>query len=187
MTTWTDLSEPSPGDRATAAWAQGVVTNGLYLHETAWHPYDMASPNDGADGLLYYQATSGAVASIVTPDFEDGYEYRLAIFNLGHSSGSSQTFRVSLYAESSAAYQTAVAMTGSVASATRIHGFIDLPVVRALKSYQLIQNQMNGATVLTEISAMPSAQKVTKAKLDYSGGNIDNGTVYLFRRRSFYS
>jgi hypothetical protein len=187
MTTWTTLSTQNPGDRATAAWAQGIMENQIYLHEIGWHPYDMTAPDDGADGLLWDFSVSGAVASVETPNFEDGFEYRFAFFGISHSDGSSRTLDVQLYRATSAAYASAVSVTGAVAAATLLHGFVEMPTARASRQYQLLLAFVQGVSTSTLTSDMTTAQKVGKAKLLFSAGNLDAGQVYLFRRRSLIS
>ena len=49
---------------------------------SAWHPYNANSVGDG-DGVIYNFATMGAVTSITTPDFVDGWHYRLMAVDLG--------------------------------------------------------------------------------------------------------
>lgn len=52
-----------------------------------WVPYDMVEYGDGADGVIYDFSVDGAVASITSPTFVKGWDYKLVFFSLANSTG----------------------------------------------------------------------------------------------------
>jgi hypothetical protein len=188
MTTWTTLATQNPGDRATAAWAQGIMENQIYLHEIGWHPYDMTEPDDGADGLLYDFAVTGVVASVETPNFEDGFEYRVMTMGLSHNSGATPALDLAIYGATSGAYGPTINMVSSgIGSSVLVNCYTDLMMPRATRRYQFAMVSSEATTTVLDVADMTTSQKIGKAKVQFSAGSIDAGQVYLFRRRSLIS
>ena len=119
MTTWTDISNASVavGGIPSSATVTALRDNPSALAETAsgapvmragWHPVDKVSIGDTKDGLIYDFAVNGALSNIVTPDFEDGYEYRLVGSEITPSSSS--TINLEIYKQTTGAYTTVLTL-----------------------------------------------------------------------------
>src|SRR5574343_19671 len=99
---------------------------------SVWHPYNKTTIGDANTGLIYDYGVSGAVSSVVTPDFADGWEYMIVYNDLSHDSGSSPVYlQVELYRETSAAYSGAQEISDTVNASTLISGQLQLPWVRS--------------------------------------------------------
>ena len=85
MTTWTTISNAAVavGGIPSSTTVTALRDNPSAIAESAsgapvvslgWHPYDKVTVGDGKTGLIYDSVVTGTVASVVTPDFEDGWE-----------------------------------------------------------------------------------------------------------------
>lgn len=98
----TDPNDPVTSEFGTAALNNpeeiAAGTTDAPIVRGGWVPYDMVTYGDGADGVIYDFSADGAVASITSPTFVAGWEYKLAFFALENSTGYSdlrlQGFRV---------------------------------------------------------------------------------------------
>lgn len=165
------------------------------VNQATWHPYNKVTVGDTNTGLIYSFPVNGAVASIVTPDFADGYEYAL-IFEDLRSTVVSQTLRFEFYRETSAAYSGADSPTGaSLTTASGLFGQIELLRVRQTRRVQVSNafflnnpsnNQVPQAANIFYVSHT-TAQKILRVRLSSSGGNITGsgsaGQIYMFRRK----
>lgn len=182
-------------DIPTAALANGkYVTYDLLtaLRDNSlaatWHPYNKTTIGDANTGLIYDFSVTGAVATLETPNFADGYDYMLVINGLSHNGGGTSYLQMELYRETSASYVTSGNMDAGTAAGDTISGQIILPWMRSSRVTHIAQHAFgNGnfgaASVLG--FGMTTAQKVLKARLSYSTGDIDAGAIYLYRRGVF--
>jgi hypothetical protein len=83
-----------------AAGLEGA--NNAPYNEATWHPYNGLKVGDANTGLLYDFATTGAISTLTTPEFADGYEYRLRI--VGIDTASTLEIEARLYSAATAAY-----------------------------------------------------------------------------------
>lgn len=152
----------------------------------AWNPYNVATVGDGTTGLFYDHAVTGDVATVETPDFVDGYAYRIRYEVLAHGSFSDQTLQTNLYRETDASYVGAV-NTGFLGPLTTlISGYIttDRPRVAAPVHGMAWQTFLSTSFAYAGVAAMAmSSQKILRARVAFSGGNIEAGRLYLERQR----
>lgn len=146
-----------------------------------WEPY-----NTPSDGKYYDFAVHGAVASVETPTFSDGYEYMIILDELTKG-GASGDFNIEVYRETTAAYSSAFALQASV---TRATGLIEFPLARKTLPLHIVRSAISGITSTTPVStsgadrvtfAHGSSQKISKARLSYTA-NTAAGKLYLYRR-----
>ncbi len=205
MTTWTDIASTqddadSPLTTTLAkAWTSRPVaiaegSTNAPVNTAAWHPYDMVDVADGADGELWSFSADGAVSTIETPDFADGWEYRLFINGL-ETSSTAVDIDVDLYRATDAAYSTAdtvTPVTGSVA----YYGMVDIIMPRMVTTIHGIRWASGFGSSGGTLGSTPtgtfgeiasSAQAIGKARLTVSLGNFDAGSVHMLRRREFYT
>jgi hypothetical protein len=201
MPTWTEISNPAvavggipssatvtalrdnPGAMAEAATGAPVIFAG-------WHPVDKVSVGDGKDGLIYSQAVNGTLAEIVTPDFADGYEYRIIADDLSHNSGSARNILLQLYRETDASYVTVFTSAFTIGSADACAFDIEFMAPRVSKRSRLVNGVAISATATEAVFGgdfSSTIQKTLRAKILFSSGSIDKGKVWLFRRREYAS
>lgn len=160
------------------------ATNAPY-QEHIWHPYDSTLVGDGNDGLLWSFAASGTVATIVTPDFADGYEYRIRFDGVRTSAGSGN-LQIELYGETSAAYSGTPATIGTATSAVSESGFIELARPRSSGTYILSRSIYGSTGGSNPILVSSGADKALRARLSISGPlNFGLGSVYMDRRKLY--
>lgn len=168
----------NPGEMAAADDDAPVI-------QQAWHPYDKVINGDANIGRIYNSAVDGAIATLVTPDFEDGYEYQLRIARVFCSAVVSSTFRLEFYGETSAAYSPTTINIQTIASGDAVTGMVDFPLVRSVlwsHPYDIHGGVASTSGLLTYSSA---AQKTLKIRISFSTGNINGGKIYLYRRTAF--
>jgi hypothetical protein len=147
----------------------------------------MLNIGDGSAGLVYSFAVSGAVSTFVTPDFVDGYEYRLRFYGLSVSSAND--IGIELYRETDASYGTFNTLWTSSAALTHSGEVVLSRVREAVKLHPINgwfgSDTSSGGWALTTISTscVRSAQKRTRAKISIAtSGNFDAGLVYMDKR-----
>lgn len=145
------------------------------IAQSGWHAYNKIVVGDVNDGVIYDHSVDGTVANIVTPDFVDGYEYICRLDNVSPSSAS-VTLYVEEYLETSATYDAPIAL-GSVISAGA--------------SVDAAYPSILGGDAALQMQRVPTlnnkSEKILRYRFSWSSGNIDGGTVYLYRRREYIS
>ena len=166
------------------------ASSGAPVVFAGWHPYDKVSVGDGKDGLIYDFAVDGLVAEVITPDFVDGYEYRIVGNRLSHSSATTRELLLDLFKETSASYSSSFISTQ--AGNTTLYNFdweILLPRITSTAHLGRFVFQLgatlDATTVTSSYDATP--QKVLKAKIRFTTVSIDAGKIYMFRRREYAS
>lgn len=201
MTTYTtvangDIDQDSP---VTQPLMVSLRDNPIAMAEMAtdapvlasgWHPYDMVAVGDGADGVIYDYSVDGTVASVETPNFSDGWEYRLVFLDISPSSGTPD-LEIEMYRETGAAYDTASSIfTTSGAVSNTYTGYLDFFLPRVSRNSHMAQPSTfvegaGGGTYFTTAATSHGfvADKIGKARVSWSSGNIDGGKIHLLRRR----
>jgi hypothetical protein len=166
------------------------ASSGAPVVFAGWHPVDKVSVGDGKDGLIYDHAVTGDVASVITPDFVDGYEYLIMGQNLSHNDGSSRNLIVDFYKQTSASYTTAESFPGISAGTNVIFvGEIKFPRIASnahFLSYSYVTSS-GGPLGSSDAASTGTVEKVLRARIRFSAGSIDEGKVWLFRRREYAS
>ena len=164
---------------------------------------------DTNNGLIYNFPTDGAVATVTSPDFVDGYDYAFFIDRILGTT-TLQALRIDWYRETSAAYSGPDALVGmSISTTVAENAFIELPMVRVTKRYHdLLGSNLNAsidsfsgggafATANTTSGAISNSgishatpQKILRVRFSAASGNITGsgaiGQIYMYRRRVFY-
>lgn len=159
--------------------------------QAGWHPYDMVEYGDGADGVIYDGDVDGSVATITSPAFADGYEYRFIGVGLNLQTAATDRYQVDIYRETSGAYagyQTIATYSGGSQVAV-----FDLTISprNTLASHSLIGaggNQATGNSAITGAVALAltwhhaTAQKITGVRFRNDTRNTTAGTIRMYRR-----
>lgn len=159
--------------------------SGVAYEASAWHPHDGVTIGDGATGMIYDQSVHGTVATLETPAWADGYEYRFIYEGLRHNSGSSQSFRVEFYKSADASYASAINIGGSTSSGSDYNGYSEVYRPRILLATVNLVSALNiGADVSFYIIPikLTGSNKFGKARFSYTGGSIALGKIYMQKR-----
>lgn len=161
------------------AISEGDSTGAPYM-QTSWHPYDGVTVGDGNTGQIWSFAVDGAVAAIETPNFVNGFEYRLVGFDVSNSAGSAQTLQYQLRRQSDAGLTTGVDLPGySGISGAQTLSFV-IETIQPRRS--AINHLINGANVAIGLSAT----QIRNIRLTWTASaNFDAGAVFLYRRRTY--
>lgn len=196
MTTYTTLTNAAlaVGAIPSASKVQALRDNPIAIAEQSsgapvnvcnWHPVDKVTIGDGKQGIIYDSALSGAQSSIVTSDFEDGWEYR--IFGVGVSPSASASLLIDYYMQTEAAYRNATTFT-STGTAWDFNLEIDFPRIAKRNHVARFWSAATTLGTATRIHYYDStSQKILRVRVRYSGENITAGKIWLFRRREFAS
>lgn len=168
-------------------------STGAEYMQTSWHPYNSLKVGDSNTGELWSFAVNGAVSAIETPDFVDGYEYRLNFVSVGGSPLTSDLI-IQFYRQTNAAYSGGITLLGALNTGF-VSGFTEINRPRDIAkvhfgggNMSLDTGDVQGNTsseVYTRVSCA-TAQKLLKARLSLStGGNFDAGAIYMYRRRVY--
>jgi hypothetical protein len=170
---------------ATAEAAAGAPV----IH-AGWHPYNKVAVGDGNNGLIYDSSVNGTVADIVTPDFEDGYEYRLIGDAVRHNSGSSRNLIIEAYRETLGTYATAYQSASTYSSIASLKIDAELLVPRLADSVKVLRAIIGTSSALDANQNnifSSSDNKILRMRIVFSAGSINNGKVYLLRRCEYLS
>lgn len=206
MSTWTTISNSAVavGGIPASSTVTALRDNPVAIAKAAtgspavfagWHPVAKDSVGDAEDGLIYDSAVNGTVASVETPNFQDGYEYRILGRDLSGSTGGVPA--IGLYRATSASWYN-VNIYSSINSSSITFFDIELSAPRISTIYHLFKANIGiripgepgtfeQSDIHTGVADFTSAQKVGKARFIYSAGNIDAGKIWLFRRREYAS
>lgn len=140
-------------------------------------------------GTFYDNSTDGTVASIETPDFADGFEYRILVNDVSSTLGGA--LQIELYNEDDTAYSSADTISTALTnSAQQI--ISDIEILNPRKTTRMhtgrASSSRSESATETESALFAfgcitfAAQKVLRARLSFTGGSFDEGTVTLLRR-----
>lgn len=194
MTTYSTISNGSlavgavPSSSVVTALRDNPIAiseaaSGAPINVCGWHPYDKVTVGDGKDGIIYDFGVSGAVSTIISPDFEDGYEYRF-FGNIQDASGE-VTMTVDAYREVAADYVSTASLT------CEFFDFV-FPMTRLAKKVHFIlgaRTQGGTSAAATIALRMPTtssstARKILRARFSISG-TLTAGKVWMMRRREY--
>jgi hypothetical protein len=200
MATWTSISNAAVavGGIPSSSTVTALRDNPTALAETAsgapvvfagWHPVDKVTIGDGKDGLIYDHAVTGTVSEIDTPDFADGYEYRIIGCDLESNSASNGRLNLYAYFETDG-WERLRYSTDGAESVFYFGCDLEIVTPRISKYVHLANGWMYRQGSISNdgidsTSYQFPAQKLLKARLVFSNGSIDGGKVYLFRRREY--
>lgn len=207
MTTFTTITNAlvAVGAKPFASTMQALRDNPISIAEgdpTApvnqafWHPYNKVTVGDANNGMFYDFGTMGAAASVETPVFEAGYDYRVRLLAISHNNGAATDFRLEMRRQSSGLYNPAATLVTAATNALFFSGQVIMEGVGVTNnvffSFPYNLSQITGAnaaltgnqpTISNQVSV---AQRLDRARLSWAAGSIDNGIIYLDRKRAVY-
>ncbi|MCA3797231.1 MAG: hypothetical protein IOC66_33705 [Burkholderia sp.] len=162
-----------------------------------WHPFNKVTNSDANTGRIWSQAVDGAVAAVTTPDFADGWDYAFLFDRVAHSSAGAQNLRFNLFRETSGVYAGA-ANHVSIPTGFFVAGFFEIQNARLTRAAHLVSgisatSVLGDAVILSSSvsflgvgAAHATAQKILRAQISFSGGNITGtgAAIYMLRRRN---
>ena len=176
--------------------------NGAPVVFAGWHPHDKQTIGDGKTGLIYDFAADGAKSTVVSPDFVDGYEYRIIAADISSNSASSVRLTLDAFYQTDAEYKRLrYSAEGAGTAAGILYGCdITIGTPRITKRFHFGNGWMHrGTNVTFDLFANEifdeTAQKILRARLRFVAdgntsnptGSIDGGKIYMFRRREYAS
>lgn len=200
MATWTDISNAAVavGGIPSSSTVTALRDNPTALAETAsgapvvfagWHPYDKVTVGDGKDGLIYDHAINGNVLNKVSPDFEDGYEYKFLVFGLSHNgfSGASRLL-VQVDTTGGGVYTTISDINVSSGNSISYELKFIAPRIADANIFAILRNKTAATTTILNTS-LGSSVKIFKVRFttDEASASIDAGKIWMFRRREYAS
>ena len=173
------------------AEAMNAQTAGSPVQAAVWHPYNKVTVDDANDGIFYDFSVDGAVASVETPDFEDGYEYAVLGDDLYTTVTGLAVLRVEFYRSVDAAYSTVrPAITQNVGNtAISFNMFTNTPRIPRVGGAVsgLFFDQFGGGQIADTASfGDTTVQKIDRLRLTWDSGNFNSGTMRLYRRRFIF-
>lgn len=197
MTDWNDITEAEtdPGAPGTSSlwkrwWKNPMAvaegSAGAPVVSAGWHPYDMVEHGDGNDGLIYDHSVDGTVTTVTTPDFEDDYEYRLICESMS-ADNSGVTLEIDFYRELDALWAAGGTISGSIGAA-EVVGVADVEIFAPMRSRRGGIARATAVTTGGNVANFAAGfydvtvQKVLRARVSFSAGDIDAGQIYMFRR-----
>ena len=208
MTTWTTISNAAvavgaiPSSSVVTALrdnpsAVAESSSGAPVMVSGWHPVDKVSTGDGKTGLIYDHAVTGTVTSLVTPDFVDGYEYRIVAVDLLNDSISTVRLSLDAFFETDAIYKRLRYGPDGTGNAATCGFDLEIVMPRLAKVTHLANGQTyrNGDISndgIDNTSYETPAQKLLRARIRFTSGtstfgSIVGGKIYMFRRREYAS
>lgn len=205
MTTWTTISNAAvavgaiPSSSIVTALrdnpsAVAESSSGAPVMVSGWHPYDKVSTGDGKTGLIYDHAVNGTQASVVTPDFVDGYEYRIIALDLRHNAAgfTDRRLQMEAFKQTDAAYRLIrQSNQGTNSDDFGYHAEFYFPRLESTAHFVMTMTYQDGTFSggIDVASAMydTPAQKILRARISFTGDSIAAGKVWMFRRREYAS
>ena len=200
MTSWTSISNaavavggiPSSATVTAlrdnpSALAEGV--SGAPVMVSGWHPVDKVTIGDGKTGLIYDFAVNGTQANVTSPNFEDGYEYRIFGVNISHNDANPRSLIVELFKQTSASW-VSIGTFPSVSSGTEIYFDVEIIMPRIAGNLHFGRAIFGSSTSSSNIAGAATSgsfEKVLNARIRFAAGSIDSGGIWLFRRREYAS
>lgn len=202
MTTWTTISNAAvavgaiPSSSTVTALRDNVSAaaesaSGAPVNVAGWHPVDKITVGDGKTGLIYDSAVTGTVSSIITPDFIDGYEYRVIAHALNCNAGATVRLNFDAFLETDAAYNRLVYSSDQSSITNRFGYDLEILMPRIPKQTHIVRGiAYAGDTVAIGYDAQSydgTTQKILRARVAFTSGSITAGKVWVFRRREYAS
>lgn len=171
------------------------------VNQWEWHPFNKVTVGDANDGRIWGFTANGAVASIITPDFQDGYDYKIIHQAIAQTSGASNIAHfLQLFFESLGNYDTttrlksATALMGAVGNLPWSYGAVVLINPRRLG--RIIRSDSEESVIAAQnvnelnngIYFSVNPDRVLRARIIPSNGGVITGNAnsffWLHRRRS---
>jgi len=205
MTTWTSISNAAvavggiPSSTTVTALrdnpsAIAEASSGAPVMVSGWHPYDKVTIGDGKTGLIYDFAVNGVQSSVVTPDFVDGYEYRVVALGLRHNAAgfTDRRLQMEAFKQTDAVYRLVKqSEQGTNNQDFGYHAEFYFPRLESTSHFVMTMTYRNGAfsSQIDADSAMydTPAQKILRARISFTGDSIAAGKIWMFRRREYAS
>jgi hypothetical protein len=131
----------------------------------------------------------------VTPDFVDGYEYRILALGLRHNAaliGTDRRLQLEAFKQTDAVYRLVrQSDTGVNDQDFGYHAEFYFPRLESTSHFVMTMTYRNSSfsAQIDADSAMydTPAQKILRARISFTGDSIAAGKIWMFRRREYAS
>lgn len=173
------------------------------VNQWDWHPFNKVTVGDANDGRIWGFTANGAVASIITPDFQEGYDYKLSHQFIARTDGGGGliSHNLQFFYENLGNYDTTTRVTPATAGMGIAGGlpwsFGSLILINPRRQDHLIEYAETGtlagistgtsqATAVGLFSTTPD--RALRARIIPSNGGVISGNAnsffWMYRRRS---
>lgn len=201
MSTWTNITNAAvavggiPSSSTVTALRDNPVAliegaNNAPVNQAAWHPYNKVVVGDSYDGLIYDFAVNGSVTTITTPDFEDGYEYKVTFSGLSYSSGLSYTLSADFIYADTGSTGTLFTFGPIDGPGYAMSGDVKYTNARVDHTKKIAFGAASWTTIGSDgedIKIQAYSGKIARARFRWQGSSFDAGKMWLFRRRDYAS
>lgn len=205
MAVWTNLLDAVIGHKKPITLQQGraLRDNPIAMAEGAagapflrhWRPYDALAVGDGATGVIYDHATDGTVASVTSPDFEAGWDYRFVVEDLTPSISGDSYLALQLYGATEGGWSGLQQISETALTDYPLYGSLDLGDPAAIKRNVSVASTVrygSGDDIWFDrapywgLHRYSTAQARPKALLKFASGaftvSLVGGTIRLYRQ-----
>lgn len=141
-----------------------------------WHPHGILNVGEG-QGVLYDFSVDGGVNSVTSPDFLDGFDYRLIALGLSHNGASAEMNLQVQRQDNSAWVQLALIAASSSVTLSDSWEFV-LP--RATDRYKLVAPSAGASLDMGAATKIKAIRIINDVAVDF-----DSGRVILQKRLSY--
>jgi len=161
-----DPESPITAELMTALRDNAITKSWMYYNDT--------------NGVVYDHSVDGTVATIVSPDFDDGYEYLFVFSSITQSGSSDSTpvVNVEAYFDNDAAY-AGPAIFGATSNST----FLQLVVLPRIGIGALINAPSGGDPLVTATDTTSNIDRL-RFTISGTGGSFTGGKIIMLRRHN---
>lgn len=154
-------------------------TNAPYV-QGAWHPFNGASVGDGNTGRIWSFAVDGAATEVETPNFANGYEYRILAFDVAFSGASAQDIQFQVRRDDGTLISAVTAIRAGINGATSF-------ALEAVQPRRLARRHIFlGGDYGTAVD-IGTTSRVRNIRLTVTSGQSFNAGEMFLQRRLTYS
>jgi hypothetical protein len=156
------------------AIAEGAATSPV--NAAGWHPYNLLVAGGAQTGIIYDFAVNGAVATVTSPDFVNGYEYRFVFHGMAITLGTSPISAGMKRSTDDTFPVTATVSLGNLTTAPS-SGYFELPLCRLSNRYAVASPQLT--TLDLGVAARVKGVRFTLST------TLTAGRIYMQRRLDY--
>ena len=157
--------------------------------QAMWHPYNGVTWGDGNTGEIWSFTADGLTNTFQSPNFEDGYEYRFIFEDLSHDGSLAQDLDIDAYLIGETdnwESVTSISVGEPNSAAINQYTFLDFMLPRlSRETHRCLVNF--GVSIVSFSGGGQNDDKIRNLRFTMPGGvDLDQGAIYMHRRRSYF-